>query len=99
MKNDSLSEFEAEQPNEYTQRLLKAALETNTIKSANLDKTMNQAAVHDIVSILTEHFSDFLIVGHDYSGRRMNWMQVSNPKDADALQSLAVKTIQNGPPI
>lgn len=99
MKNDSLSEFEAEQPNEHTQRLLKAALETNTIRGAKLDKTMNQATVQDIVSILTEHFSNFLVVGHDYNGRRMNWIQVSNPKDADALQSLAVKTIQNGPPI
>lgn len=72
--------------------LLKSSLQEFLIRKsgANMEKAKN---VNNLISLITEYLSAFIIIGYDVAGQPVNIVHATNQMDADALSAAINKFI------
>ena len=72
--------------------MLKSSLQEFLIRKSgtNMEKAKN---VNNLISLITEYLSAFIIIGYDVSGQPVNIVHATNQMDADALSAAINKFI------
>ena len=74
------------QDKKQVEDLIKSAMQDFLIRKSglNLEKTKN---LQNLVSLVSEYLSAFVIIGYDVSGESVNLVHATNQMDADALSA------------
>lgn len=74
------------QDKKQVEDLIKSAMQDFLIRKSglNLEKTKN---LQNLVSLISEYLSAFVIIGYDVSGESVNLVHATNQMDADALSA------------
>jgi len=66
--------------------LLRTVMQEHLVQQSNIkiEKTKN---LHNLVNLISEYLSPFIVLGYDISGRPVNLIHAKSQMDADALSA------------
>ena len=89
-KGDNMDNSKAQrthkQDKKQVEELIRSAMQDFLVRKSglNLEKTKN---LQNLVSLISEYLSAFIIIGYDVSGESVNLVHATNQMDADALSA------------
>lgn len=88
-----------ESNDERNEKLIQAALKSHLLEYAS-KKSSNKEALMDILNLVAEQLSSFVIVGYNYDGEPLSCISAKTTQENDALCALVNKfIIQNTGPM